>query len=646
MSIPQLNILPVSAVFEDVSRALGDRRNAVLQAPPGAGKTTGVPLALLNAPWLNGQRIIMLEPRRLAARAAAFRMADLRDEPVGRTVGYRVRMDSRVGPEGRIEVVTEGVLTRMLQSDPALSGVGLVIFDEYHERSLEADLALALCREIQGVLNEELRLLVMSATLDVEPVAELLDRAPVLTCSGKVFAVETHYRPVPSGDTVETAVASTVLKAVSEGSGSILVFLPGAAEIRRVAKRLAAAELSPEWHIAPLYGNLTRELQGRAIAPPPTGQYKIVLATSIAETSLTIEGIRVVVDSGLSRVPRFDVGCGLTRLVTLPVTRASADQRRGRAGRTAPGKCFRLWSREQQAGLIPHARPAILEADLAPLALELALWGVGDPSTLDWLDSPPRAALQQGVTLLMDLGAIDRAGQITDHGREMAALPLHPRLAHMILMAVPLGAGVLACDLAALLSERDIVRFGPGERDADLRLRLDMLVQFRRKDHRHINFGAVENGAVRHVVRVAENLRRRLAITRQSHDDKMAGILLAWAYPDRIAQRRGGHIGRFLLSGGRGAFLDPTEPLAAADYLVAATLDGDRRDARIFLGQRQSPLPTFSIGSRPGCSGRKGGLGCRAAGCSGGTAIETGGVGSQDRTLERYRCGSPQSRFT
>ena len=401
MTIPQINILPVSAVFDDVRRVLGDRRNAVLQAPTGAGKTTGVPLALLNAPWLNGKRVIMLEPRRLAARAAAFRMADLLDEPVGRTVGYRVRMDSRVGPEGRIEVVTEGVLTRMLQSDPALSGVGLVIFDEYHERSLEADLALALCRDIQGVLNEDLRLLVMSATLDAEPVAELMDRAPVLTCSGKAFAVETQYRPLQLGETVQTAVVSTVLKAVSEGCGSILVFLPGAAEIRRLAKHLAAAGLGPGWHIAPLYGNLTRELQDLAIAAPPAGQYKIVLATSIAETSLTIEGIRVVVDSGLSRVPRFDVGCGLTRLVTVPVTRASADQRRGRAGRMAPGKCFRLWSREQHAGLIPHARPAIMEADLASLALELALWGVGDAATLDWLDPPPRAALQQGLTLLM-----------------------------------------------------------------------------------------------------------------------------------------------------------------------------------------------------------------------------------------------------
>jgi len=576
--------LPITEILDNLKQVLSRNLNAVLQAPPGAGKTTGVPLALLDADWLQGRKIIMLEPRRLAVRAAAFRMADLRDEPVGRTVGYRVRMDSRVGPEGRIEVVTEGVLTRMLQSDPALSGVGLVILDEYHERSLEADLALALCRDIQGVLNDDLRLLVMSATLAADPVAELLGQAPILRCHGQSFPVETVYRPRRLGETVEAAVTATILRVISETCGSILVFLPGAAEIRRVAKRLEAARLGPEWHIAPLFGNLTRELQGRAISPPPSGQYKIVLATAIAETSLTIEGICVVVDSGLSRVPRFDVGSGLTRLVTLPVTQASADQRRGRAGRTAPGKCFRLWPREQQAGLIPHARPAILEADLAPLALELALWGIRDATPLGWLDPPPPAAFQQGCALLKDLGAIDVAGHITAHGRDMANLPLHPRLAHMVLMAESVGAGVLACDLAALLSERDILRFGPGERDADLRLRLELLAPSRRGEQSHSGFGEVDHGACRRVVRVAKSLRQRLRIKSNPYNEKMTGILLAWAYPDRIAQRREGHRGRFRLSGGRGAFLDPAEPLAAADYLVAATLDGDRRDARIFLG--------------------------------------------------------------
>lgn len=584
MTLSQLNALPVSAVFDDLRRALGDGRNAVLQAPPGAGKTTGVPLALLHAPWLDGKRIVILEPRRLATRAAAFRLADLLDEPVGRTVGYRVRMDSRVGPQGRIEVVTEGVLTRMLQSDPALSGVGLVIFDEYHERSLEADLALAFCRDIQGVLNDDLRLLVMSATLDVERVADVLGRAPVLTCPGQSYPVDTVYRGRSSGQTVEGAVVATVREAVAEGRGSMLVFLPGAAEIRRVAKQLEASSLGPTWRIAPLYGNLSLESQTSAILPAADGQHKIVLATSIAETSLTIEGIRVVVDSGLSRVPRFDVGSGLTRLVTLPVTKASADQRRGRAGRMAAGTCFRLWSREQHAGLIPQARPAILEADLAPLALELALWGVTDATTLDWLDPPPPAALQQARDLLLGLAALDRGGRITDHGRAMATLPLHPRLAHMVLKAMAGGTGDLACDLAALLSERDILRFGPGERDADLRRRLDILAQFRRERHFPGKSGSVDKSACRRVIQVSDNLRRRLAINGRCDDDKMAGVLLAWAYPDRVAQRRDGHSGRFLLAGGRGAYLDAAEPLAASDYLVAATLDGERRDARIFLG--------------------------------------------------------------
>jgi ATP-dependent helicase HrpB len=579
-----MGFLPITEILDDLKDVLHRNHNAVLQAPPGAGKTTGVPLALLDASWLQGRRIIMLEPRRLAVRAAAYRMADLLDEPVGRTIGYRVRMDSRVGPEGRIEVVTEGVLVRMLQADPALSDVGLVIFDEYHERSLEADLALALCRDIQGVLNNDLRLLVMSATLEAEPVAELLDKAPVLTCRGRSFPVETRYRGLRPGEKVAAAVTATVLQAVAEGHGSILVFLPGAAEIRHAVKGLEAAALGPEWRIAPLYGNLSREMQQQAIAPSPAGEHKIVLATSIAETSLTIEGIRVVVDSGLSRVPRFDVGSGLTRLVTVSATRASVDQRRGRAGRTAPGTCFRLWSREQHAGLVTQARPAILEADLTPLVLELALWGVTDATTLDWLDPPSPAALQQGGKLLADLGAIDRSGHITDHGRAMVTLPLHPRLAHMVLMAVSIGAGDLACDLAALLSERDILRLGPGERDADLRPRLEILAQFHRARRFDTDLGRVDPEACQRVRRVADNLRHRLAIERKSYDDTMAGSLLAWAYPDRIAQARGGQRGRFLLSGGRGALLDPAEPLAAADYLVAATLDGDRREARIFLG--------------------------------------------------------------
>lgn len=583
MIIPPLDHLPVAARFQDLHGALGAHRSAVLQAPPGAGKTTAVPLALLAADWLGGGRILVLEPRRLAARAAAARMADLLQEPVGHTVGYRVRMDSRVGPANRIEVVTEGVLIRMLQSDPTLAGTGLVVFDEFHERSLEADLALALCRDVQGVLNGNLRLLVMSATLAAAPVAALLGHAPILDCHGASFPVETRYCGRRPEETVEGAVAATVLQAAAENHGSILVFLPGAAEIRRTAQRLAAAALGARWTIMPLYGNLSLEMQQRAILPSPQGGRKIVLATSIAETSLTIDGIRVVVDSGLSRVPRFDPGSGLTRLVTLPVTRASADQRRGRAGRTAPGICYRLWSREQHAGLVPHPRPAIQEADLASLVLELALWGVRDPASLQWLDPPPEAACRQARNLLSDLGALDVEGRITAQGRTMAQLPLHPRLAHMILMAATLAEKALACDLAALLSERDIVGFGPGEGDVDLGLRLAVLAAFRREGRFRPGDEGVDRSACRRVLKVAGNLRQRLGIPDREPAVESAGRLLAWAYPDRIAQRRQGQPGRFLLSGGRGAFLDPAQPLAAEDYLVAAELDGDRRNARVFL---------------------------------------------------------------
>ncbi len=575
--------LPITAIFDRLREALRQHRGVVLQAPPGAGKTTGVPLALLNEPWLEDHRILMLEPRRLAARAAAFRMAELLRETVGETVGYRVRMESRVGPETRIEVVTEGVLIRMLQADPGLSGTRLVIFDEFHERSLAADLGLALCRDIQEGFNETLRLLVMSATIETTPVAELLGQAPILTCPGQSFPVDTHYRDRKTEEPLAAAVAASVMQAISEDQGSVLVFLPGAPEIRQTAKRLDAMHLDPRWEVAPLYGNLPFEVQKRAIRPAPAGRRKIVLATSIAETSLTIEGIRVVVDSGLSRIPRFDVGSGLTRLVTLPVTRAAADQRRGRAGRTAPGFCYRLWSRGQHAGLVPHARPAILEADLAPLALELALWGLRTANALRWIDPPPPAALAQAQTLLELLGALERDGRITAHGRRMAELPLHPRLSHMILMAHANGEGALACELAALLGERDILRFEAGGYDADLDLRLAALHRFRRGECPQIPLGHVDRHACRRVVQVADDLGRRVGEGRQQWEDDKAGHLLVWAYPDRVAQRRPGSSGRFRLSGGRGAFMNPGQPLAASDYLVAANLDGEKREARIFL---------------------------------------------------------------
>ncbi len=575
--------LPIEAVLEDLKSALRSNRSVVLQAPPGAGKTTRVPLALLGEPWMAGRRIIMLEPRRLAARAAALRMADTLGEGVGRTVGYRVRMDTRVGPDTRIEVVTEGVLTRMLQSDPALSGVGLVIFDEFHERHLESDLGLAFCLDLQGVLNPDLRILVMSATLDVEPVAKLLGGAPVITCEGRQFAVEVRHLGLPTEHGLEQAAADAVIKAAASEPGSILVFLPGAPEIRRVLALLQSARLGPEWRLAPLFGSLSKDEQDQAIAPAPAGQRKIVLATNIAETSLTIEGIRVVVDCGFLRAPRFDVRSGMTRLATLPASRASAEQRRGRAGRIEPGVCYRLRSEAAHQLLPERGTPEMLQSDLAALALELAIWGVDHPARLKWLDPPPSAAFQQARGLLQQLGVLGPDGVLTQHGRRMAELPLHPRLAHMLLTGCAQGLGSTACDLAALLNERDFLRFSPGEYDADLRLRLEVMSDMRRgrrKGHAHF---FIDRSACRRRLELSDALGRRLGLPAAPAIPAGAGRLLAWAYPDRIGRRRSGLTGRFLLANGRGAYFFGPEPLASQDYVVAAELDGEPREARIFL---------------------------------------------------------------
>ena len=535
--------LPVETVLDGLQEALVHNAGAVLQAPPGAGKTTCVPLFLRDAPWLGGRKIIMTAPRRLAARAAAGRMAGLLGERVGQTVGYRIRMESRVGANTRIEVVTEGVLTRMLQGDPSLEGIGLVIFDEFHERSLAADLALALCLDIQGVLNNDLRLLIMSATIETGPIAALLGNAPVVACAGREFPVETRYVGQHTPTESITAVCDAVRSAASAEPGSLLVFLPGAAEIRRAARRLADAGLGPQWIIAPLFGNLTQSAQDQAIAPPPAGRRKIVLATSIAETSLTIEGIRVVVDSGLQRVPRFDPRSGLTRLDTVPVSQASADQRRGRAGRMAPGVCLRLWSRHVHHTLPPARNAEILEADLAGLALELALWGIDDPVKLQWLDPPPRSTLESARSLLRSLDALDDESRITDPGRQMAALPMHPRLAHMLVAANREGYGSTACDLAALLGERDVVRFDTGRKDSDIRLRLDLLQASRRNAVFTVEGATVDHAAVRRVIRTADHLRRQVGCKPGGNDKAPAGRLLAWAYPDRIARRRSGYPG-------------------------------------------------------------------------------------------------------
>ncbi len=575
--------LPVAAVLKEIQAALERHPNAVLVAPPGAGKTTVVPLALLEAGWLADRRILLLAPRRLAARAAAARMADLLHEGVGETVGYRILMESRTSPRTRIEVITEGILTRMLQSDPALDGIGLVIFDEFHERNLDADLGLALCREAQAAFNESLRLLVMSATLDPAPVATLLGNAPLIRCEGRAFPVETRYLPPRPPYPIERAVADAILRSCTAQEGNILAFLPGAPEIRRVARLLAEASLPPAWEVAPLYGHLTREQQDAAIAPPPAGQNKIVLATAIAETSLTIEGIQVVIDSGLQRAPRFDPRNAMTRLVTLPVSQASADQRQGRAGRLGPGICYRLWGEAAHTTLASRNRPEILDIDLAGLALELALWGVSDPNALGWLDPPPAGAFGQARKLLAGLGAIDDQGRITSHGRRMAELPVHPRLAHMLLCAQQEDQGRAACEVAAILSERDPLHFTSGTRDADLRLRMEALQAV--KNHRplHLPVAQVDQGALRNLWKVASLLQQRLGLKEKTRTTPDLGRLLAWAYPDRIAMRRPEGVGRYLMANGRGAVFDPPDPLGVHDFLVIAELDGERREARIFL---------------------------------------------------------------
>jgi ATP-dependent helicase HrpB len=564
--------LPIESVLPELLATLRASSSAVLQAPPGAGKTTRVPLALLAEAWLANRRIIMLEPRRLAARAAASFMARSLGENVGETVGYRIRFDTRVGPRTRIEVVTEGVLTRLLQDDPALEAYGAVIFDEFHERSLHADLGLALTLQSRALLREDLRVLVMSATLEGQAIARLLGDAPVITSEGRAHPVETIYLERPREGWIEPLVARFVRRALEDNDGDVLVFLPGAAEIARTQNELSDV-VTDAVSVLPLFGNLTQAEQDRAIAPSPRGKRKVVLATSIAETSLTIEGVKVVVDSGVMRVPRFDVRTGMTRLDTVTVSAASADQRRGRAGRGGPGVCYRLWTRYEQDALVPHGTPEIMEADLASLALDLAAWGVRDPFDLPWLDAPPTSAYAQARALLHELQAIDADGNITAHGQRMARFPTHPRIAHMMLRAQEMNCGALACDVAALLNERDILR-GTGI-DPDLHLRLIALQGKRMSD--------VDGGAVQRVKREAEQLRRLLRAEASYSDDAMAGVLLSLAYPDRVGQKRDER-GRFVLRNGRGATVDAHYTLAGSDYIVAAALDGRGRESRVFLG--------------------------------------------------------------
>ncbi len=525
--------LPIDAALPGLIAALRATGRAVLQAPPGAGKTTRVPLAMLDAGLVEG-RIVMLEPRRLATRAAAERMAATLGEPVGQTVGYRMRGEAKVSGATRIEVVTEGILTRMVQSDPELDGIGALIFDEFHERSLNADLGLALAWEVRGALREDLMLLVMSATLDAEPVAAMLDDAPVITSEGQSFAVETRWldRPLPKEQRLEGAVAGLVEQALAETTGGVLVFLPGEGEIRRVAAQLAG-RVPGDVAVHPLYGALPFAAQRAAIAPATTGR-KVVLATSIAETALTIEDVRVVVDAGLARRSRFDAGRGMSRLVTERVTRAEATQRRGRAGRVAEGVCYRMWTKGEEGGLAAFPPPEIAAADLTGLALDLAMWGTRDAGALAFLTPPPEGPLAEARGLLRDLGALAGDGTITDHGRAIAALPLHPRLAHMLVVAGP-GAAAMA----ALLSDRDPLR----GRGVDLTLRLAALRE-------PAGFG-LERPALERITTEARRLRK-MAPHRVGPDLSPAEQA-ALAYPDRIGLRRAGDAPRWVLSGGTGA---------------------------------------------------------------------------------------------
>lgn len=662
--LPQL---PIDEAIPELLEAMSTSSNAVLVAPPGAGKTTRVPLALLEQSWLGGGKIIMLEPRRLAARSAAAHMASLLGEKTGETVGYRVRLDTKVSAATRIEVVTEGVLTRMLQSDPSLEGVGAILFDEFHERHLHGDLGLALCLQAQSLLREDLRLLIMSATLEAAPVARLLGDAPIVVSEGKAHPVETFYSDRPAGfssgalwraESLEDRTARTVTAALSDHEGDVLVFLPGMREMRRVDSLLRQQAIGRGVHeavdIVLLHGSMPLEEQGQAVAPSPAGRRKIVLATSIAESSITVEGVRVVVDSGMMRVPRFSPRTGMTRLETVPVSAPSADQRRGRAGRVAPGVCYRLWTEQEQLMLAPRSTPELLEADLAPLALELAAWGVSAPSELAWLDEPPAGAYASACDLLQQLGALDRERRLTPLGRRMAALGAQPRLARMLLSAAAISpaAADTACELAALLSGRDPLR---GERSADIAQRLGALRALRRGAPGGTG-GGIDEAAARQALAEARQWQRALAQdgagaspsadapqaqpllprsdnaaaspqrgrggtqaapssrgsdaplsardasspthsvdsqlsaraagaapsrSSDSSREPSLGALLAFAYPDRVGQGRGD--GRFLLAGGRGAVLTPSQPLSFAAYIAASEMEDADGESRIIL---------------------------------------------------------------
>ncbi|HSW13500.1 MAG TPA: ATP-dependent helicase HrpB [Solimonas sp.] len=574
--------LPVRDALPALREALAAPGCAVLAAPPGSGKTTLVPLELLDQPWLAGKRIVMLEPRRVAARAAAARMAQLLGEPVGQTVGYQIRFEKKVSAATRIEVVTEGLLARRLQADPELPGVGLLIFDEFHERSLDADLALALALDVRANLNPELRLLVMSATLDTQRVARLLDDAPVIESGGRMFPVDIRHLPQKADADHAESVAQGVLTALAETPGDVLAFLPGAREIRGAQRRLearapavgGAASGRGDIAIYPLYGELSSAEQDAALQPARDGRRKVILATNIAQTSLTVEGVTTVVDGGLVRVARFDLGAGANRLETQRVSRASADQRAGRAGRLGPGTCYRLWSRDQQASLPAHDTPEILATDLSRFALELAAWGVSDPATLGFLDPPAPVSWNYARDLLLELGAIDAQGRISKQGRELARLPAAPRRAQLLLLAKARGLGSLAAWTAAVLEERDS--------GGDLASNVQAYLQGRVPDP----------NALRRVRESVRQLARQIDVSEQAaFDDYDVARLVSWAYPERIARRRGSARGVYLCEDGGEARIGEHDPLAASEWLAIAHWDpGPPRKIRLAAALREDDL--------------------------------------------------------
>jgi ATP-dependent RNA helicase HrpB len=591
--------LPIDAVLDQLARTLASHNAAVLVAPPGAGKTTRVPLALLDAPWLKNKKIIVLEPRRIAARASAERMAHTIGERVGETIGYRVRFGSKVSRATRIEVVTEGIFSRRILDDPELTGVAAVLFDEFHERSLDADLGLALARDAQVGLREDLRILVMSATLDGARVARLLGDAPVISSEGRAFPVETRYLGRKADAPLERQMADAIAMALRADPGSVLAFLPGAAEIRRTQNFLGERVHDASIEIVPLFGALDAAVQDRAIAPAPKGSRKVVLATSIAETSLTIEGVRIVVDSGVARVPRYEPDIGLTRLETVRASRAAVDQRRGRAGRTEPGVCYRLWDEPQTASLAAYTQPEILSADLSSLVLDLAQWGVSDPAALAFLDPPPAPALKEARSLLRELDALDGDGRITAEGESLRELALPPRLARMIVDSHRLGAGEEAAEIAAVLTER-----GLGGDSVDLDARLD---QFRRD--RSPRAGSARSLAQRWASQVAASEKENATLSSPSPpageslpptgsggrggELPSTGVMLALAFPDRVARNRGN--GSFVLANGRGAAVDQASALARAPYIAVAELTGTAANGRILLA---APIAQADIEAR------------------------------------------------